>query len=28
LGVGPQGLIQLLLNLGQIMMCTCSAHGS
>jgi hypothetical protein len=28
LGVGPQGLVQLLLNLGKIMTCTCSDHGS
>jgi hypothetical protein len=27
-GVGPQGLIQLLLDLGQIMMSACSNHGS
>jgi hypothetical protein len=27
-GVGPEGLVELLLNLGQIMMSTCSDHGS
>jgi hypothetical protein len=27
-GVGPQGLVQLLLNLGQIMTSTFSDHGS
>jgi hypothetical protein len=27
-GVGPQGLIQLLLNMGQIMVSTYSDHGS
>jgi hypothetical protein len=26
--VGPQGLVQLLLNLGQVMMSTCLDHGS
>jgi hypothetical protein len=28
LGVGPQGLVHLLLDLEQIMMSTCSNHGS
>jgi hypothetical protein len=27
-GVGPQGLVQLLLDLGQIMTSTCLDHGS
>jgi DNA polymerase/3'-5' exonuclease PolX len=27
-GVGPQGLVHLLLNLGQVMTRTCSDHGS
>jgi hypothetical protein len=26
--VGPQGLVHLLLNLGQVMVSTCSDHGS
>jgi hypothetical protein len=27
-GIGPQGLIHLLLNLGQVMMSTCPNHRS
>jgi hypothetical protein len=27
-GVEPQGLVHLLLNLGQVMVSTCSDHGS